>query len=158
MESSDCVLARDMSARSVGLYRTQGDELSAVWPRMSFGWALLHEKRRNRSAAAAAGQQCERAVRLAGVAAHIRDQIGRPLIDSESGLAEAWIGPLRERFGHEKFEALWREGQARAVGDVIAYALCSRASNRFTSSPSSLDRVGNAARVPYGGGQLVVER
>jgi hypothetical protein len=88
------------------------------------------------AAAAAAGRKYERAVRLTGAAAHMRDQIGRPLVGSEASLADAWIDPLRERLGHDRFAALWRDGQSRHADDVLIYALGSAASNRVTITRS----------------------
>jgi non-specific serine/threonine protein kinase len=82
------------------------------------------------AAAAAAGREYERAARLTGAAAHLRDQIGRPLVASEASLADPWIEPLREQLGRDRFATLWRDGQTLAPDDILAYALGSAASNR----------------------------
>ena len=73
--------------------------------------------------AAAVEQQPERALRLAGSAAALRQAIGAPLPPSEQARLEDRLGPARRALSDSVRTATWMEGWATPVEKVIEGAL-----------------------------------
>jgi hypothetical protein len=71
--------------------------------------------------------QLDRAVRLLGAAAAIRERLGAsPAADLEAEEART-MAAAHAHLGAQSFESFWTEGRAMTVGQAVAYALQTRA-------------------------------
>jgi predicted ATPase/DNA-binding SARP family transcriptional activator/class 3 adenylate cyclase len=75
---------------------------------------------------AAQGREWERAVRLWGAAAALRDAIGAPRSPLWRAEWERDLGATRAALGEEAFAAVWAAGRALPLEEAVAYALESR--------------------------------
>lgn len=74
-------------------------------------------------AAVALGQeQSDRAARLFGAAAALREEIGCPLTPVEAAGEENQVSRLRQALGEEAFTAAWQAGEAMALEEAVEYA------------------------------------
>jgi predicted ATPase/transcriptional regulator with XRE-family HTH domain len=71
----------------------------------------------------AAGLRMERAVRLFGAAAALRDTLGLPLASENHAHHERWVAAARAALGEEGFKQAWAEGQAMGLQEAMADAL-----------------------------------
>jgi tetratricopeptide (TPR) repeat protein len=76
-----------------------------------------------RLAATTPGQQPERAMRLAGVAASLRKKMSQPLSPVEQATMMSQFALIWPAVGGEAQEAAWAAGQAMTLEQAIAYAL-----------------------------------
>jgi hypothetical protein len=67
--------------------------------------------------------QPERAARLFGVAAAVREALGAPLPPVDQADHERHIAGGRAALGEEAFEVIWNEGRAISMEEAVAYAL-----------------------------------
>jgi predicted ATPase/Flp pilus assembly protein TadD len=67
--------------------------------------------------------QAERAVRLFGVAAKMREDMGIPLPASERVRHERCVAATRAEFDEDVWQTLWEEGRAMGLEQAMAYAL-----------------------------------
>ena len=72
---------------------------------------------------AATQQQGVRAMRLAGVAARLRESIGAPLSPIDHELLQCKLLVARQELGDDAGAAAWAEGQAMSDKRALAYAL-----------------------------------
>jgi hypothetical protein len=72
---------------------------------------------------ATAEAQGRRALRLAGVAAMLREKHGTPLAASLQARLERTLELVRSAFRGEDVAIAWSEGQAMTLEQAIAYAL-----------------------------------
>jgi hypothetical protein len=72
---------------------------------------------------AASQGEPERAFRLAGAAAGLREIFGHPPFRRERRRLSSWLDPLRQLLGEPAVAALWQEAEAMSVEHVIAHAL-----------------------------------
>jgi hypothetical protein len=72
--------------------------------------------------AAAAEGAAERAVRLAGAVAGLRDGLGAPLSATERDRLERRVTPAVERLGEAASERAFREGLAMSMEEALRYA------------------------------------
>ena len=72
--------------------------------------------------AAAAGGAAERALRLAGAVAGLRDRLGASLSAAERDRLERRVMPAIERLPADAGESAWREGTAMSMDEVVRYA------------------------------------
>ena len=89
------------------------------------------------AAAAASLHESARAVRLGAAAAHLRDVLARPLIESERGLAEVWLEPLDKQVAADTLVEWRRQGEALSLEQAIAYALAADEPDRSNAVDSS---------------------
>jgi hypothetical protein len=89
------------------------------------------------AATAASQRHIKRALRLAGAAARMRELIGRPVIDSEQGLGDAWLQPLQHSVDQASFEEWTRGGRALSMTQAVVYALEPPDANRSRMCRSS---------------------
>ena len=68
----------------------------------------------------AAVQERERAARLWGAAASLREAMGSPLLPTDRAAQERSIANVRAAMGEEAFTASWQEGQAMTLQQVFA--------------------------------------
>ena len=83
---------------------------------------------------AAAQMQPERAVRLFGAVARLRDAIRAPRPPAFLALRERNLATARDRLGEEVFEEAWAEGQAMSAEQAIEYALSAEEEEEPASS------------------------
>jgi predicted ATPase/class 3 adenylate cyclase len=67
--------------------------------------------------------QAALAVRLFGVAAKAREDMGLPLLASERPCHERYVAATRAEFDEDVWQALWEEGRAMSLEEAIACAL-----------------------------------
>ena len=70
---------------------------------------------------AAVQDRGERAARLWGAAASLREALGSPLLPTERADHERSAANLRAAMGEEAFTACWQEGQAMTLEQVFEY-------------------------------------
>jgi hypothetical protein len=75
------------------------------------------------SALAAAQNQAERAARLFGAAAGLRESMGMPLSPSEQKDQNRDVEAIRAVLGEEAFAAAWLQGRAMKQEQAVRYAL-----------------------------------
>jgi hypothetical protein len=68
-------------------------------------------------------EETERAVRIAGTAARLRETSGTPSWPVVQRSRERWLAAANEALGEEAFQAAWREGHAMEPQQAITYAL-----------------------------------
>jgi hypothetical protein len=73
-------------------------------------------------------EQLERAARLCGAAAALREAIGAPLSAAERTDFDRTVAAVRAALGEEAFAAVWACGQALPLEQAIAEALGEEAS------------------------------
>lgn len=77
-----------------------------------------------RLAALAGSQgQAERAARLWGAAAALREVLGAPLHPAERLELEETMGQVRAAIGDEAWRIAWEDGRAMSPEEAMAYAL-----------------------------------
>jgi hypothetical protein len=142
--------AAELASGSVEMYRKLDNRFGLAWALHLHGLALailerpdeagprIHEAMRlfleaeDRSAlalllgdlailAGSRGQR-ERAVRLAGAAAAVEEEVGTGLLISSAGVAQR-MSELTEVLPPEESERVYAEGRAMSVDDAVAYAL-----------------------------------
>ncbi|HLG69498.1 MAG TPA: LuxR C-terminal-related transcriptional regulator [Chloroflexota bacterium] len=96
--------------------------------------------------AAAARNQAERAWRLRGAAAALREAIGAGLNPTESAGIDRWCEPARIAIGAETAQRAWQEGFNLPLDEAIAYALtpeqgCSDAAPMLTERQQEILRL-----------------
>src|SRR5205823_2014333 len=69
----------------------------------------------------AAQSRPERAVRLAGATAALREALGYQVWHANRVREQRWLDPLRRSLG-DRAEALWAEGRALSIEQALAYA------------------------------------
>jgi hypothetical protein len=72
---------------------------------------------------AALQAQARRALRLAGAASALREEIGGPLTPTEASQLEAALEPARQALDAETQAALWAEGRVMPLDQVVDMAL-----------------------------------
>ena len=82
------------------------------------------------AASAACRQQADRAVLLAAAAAHVRDDLGRALNESEAGMAVPWLEPVYQVMDTQRRGVLRTEAQSWSLDELVVYALDESDSNR----------------------------
>jgi ATP/maltotriose-dependent transcriptional regulator MalT len=75
------------------------------------------------AALAATETQSERAVRLAGAAAGIREEVGAPLSPSSRAKLDRWLIPVRQALGSETTTLAWQAGRDMAAEQALDLAL-----------------------------------
>jgi len=65
----------------------------------------------------------QRALRLVGAAATVREQIHAPLAPSEKLKLDQMLEPLKPSLAEPEWSALYAQGQATALDQAIDYAL-----------------------------------
>jgi tetratricopeptide (TPR) repeat protein len=108
---SDLAYAADMYSRGLQLALDQG------------GLPNLAEFLEGFAKLALAGAQPERAARLLGAAAALREEIGTPVPAVERADYDQALAQARDQLGPAAFEAAWAEGQAMNWEQAVAYAL-----------------------------------
>jgi hypothetical protein len=76
-----------------------------------------------RTAAAATAVQAERAARLLGAAAALRERVGAPLRPRRRAHVERAAAPARAVLGEERWAAAFAAGRAMTQQEAIAEAL-----------------------------------
>jgi DNA-binding CsgD family transcriptional regulator len=69
--------------------------------------------------------QPERAARILGAAAHLRESIGAPVHPVDRADHERTVAGIRAAVGPQAFASAWAAGQAMPLDDVIDYAVSS---------------------------------
>jgi predicted ATPase len=110
-DQGDYSAARSLHAESLTIRREMGNKLSIAEPLESL--ARL----------AAQGREWERAVRLWGAAAALRETIGAPRSPLWRAEWERDLGAARAALGEEAFAAAWAAGRALPLEEAVAYAL-----------------------------------
>jgi len=110
-EQGDYAAARSLPAESLTIRREFREKLSIPEPLESL------------ARSAAEDREWERAARLWGAAAVLRDTIGAPAAPHWREDWERELGATRAALGEAAFAASWAEGQALPLEDAIAYAL-----------------------------------
>src|SRR5260370_32650927 len=72
---------------------------------------------------AVARGQAERALRLSGAAAKLRDDVGMVLMTAEQAQTELLKEEARAQLPSDLADAAWREGSQMTMNDVVGYAL-----------------------------------
>ena len=67
--------------------------------------------------------QADRAVRLFGVAARVRDDMGIPLPASERLRHERYVAATRAQLDEEAWQLEWEQGQAMTLEQAVEHAL-----------------------------------
>ena len=67
---------------------------------------------------------------LAAAAAHVRDDLGRALNESEAGMAVPWLEPVYQVMDTQRRGALRTEAQSWSLDELVVYALDESDSNR----------------------------
>ncbi len=106
----DTATAARRHAEALAVAADYGDR-----PRMA--WCL-----EGLAAVAAARGDCARAARLFGAAAAVRDATGAPLPPSQRSWHARHLSAARAGLDQSAFDAAWRDGQAMALAEVLAYA------------------------------------
>ena len=75
---------------------------------------------------AAAQGQPERALRLAGAAAALREALGAPLPPTERARLERWLAPARDALDEAAQASAHAAGRAMSLEDAMSYALDGR--------------------------------
>ena len=89
--------------------------------------------------------QAERAVRLAGAAARLRDTMGTLAWPVAQRQREHWLASARTLLDGEAFAGAWTAGQAMTRGQAVAYAL-DEGRDATTTAPSRCRRRGEPRR------------
>ena len=110
-DQGDYMAARALYEESLAIVRELGHKRGIA--RLLEGFAGL----------AAARAQPERAVRLAGAAAGLRETLGMPLPPADQAKLEERLSPARDALSKEAAEAAWTEGRATPLEQAIAFAL-----------------------------------
>jgi tetratricopeptide (TPR) repeat protein len=110
-DQGDQERALALYAESLTLYKRVGDRV---------GIAACLE---GLSCVAFAQGQMERATRLSGAAAALRDEIGAPLPPADRPAYERAVAALHTALGDDAFEAYWEAGRALSLEQAIAEAL-----------------------------------
>ena len=99
--------------------------LGSRWRRAvgTSGWTSPRRALEALAIVAAQRGQAERSVRLLGVAARLRDELGASPHPLDRALIERTVGTMRERLGAETFAALWKTGRAEPWEHAVAAAL-----------------------------------
>jgi predicted ATPase len=79
------------------------------------------------AASAASQGQARRALRLAGAAASLRQNVGAPLTPAEQLKLETSLDPARQEMGNDSGASAWLNGWALSTDEVIQEALTSEA-------------------------------
>jgi non-specific serine/threonine protein kinase len=87
---------------------------------------------------ALASAEPERAVRLFGCAAGVRENIGLPLTGRLAARFEGAFARLRASLGARRFEAAWQAGRTLSLNDAVSYVLPRTASRTFVSTTSAV--------------------
>jgi hypothetical protein len=108
----DYAAARSLHEEGLAIFRELGDKGGIAQSLESLA-----------GLAAVWGRGLERAARLWGAAAALREAIGAPLPPSEREKYEREVGAARAALGEEAFASAWAEGEAMTLEQAIAYAL-----------------------------------
>ncbi|MGQ0550991.1 MAG: ATP-binding protein [Armatimonadota bacterium] len=108
---SDYSLTRSYFEESLAIYRELGDRLGIIHSLEGF------------AGLAAAQAQPQRALRLSGAAASLREAIGAPLSPTEHARLAHRLEAARQTLSEEVTTELWTEGRAMTLEQAIAYAL-----------------------------------
>jgi adenylate cyclase len=114
----DVELERCRYAEARALYR----EGLAIQRELGDGWAVAYLLEAF-GGLAVAQTQPERAIRLAGAAAALRQTIGAPLSSKEQAQLDQMLAPARQALDPTLEAALWVEGRAMTMEQAIIYAL-----------------------------------
>jgi non-specific serine/threonine protein kinase len=104
-------VARDLLRQSLAAMREVGEKLETHWALDSVAHLASDER------------LAERAVRLAGAAARLRETMGSlswPVVQRQR---DRWLESARTGLDEKVFATAWAEGQAMSREEVIAYAL-----------------------------------
>jgi non-specific serine/threonine protein kinase len=110
-ERGEYAVACSRYAEALLLAREMGDQVSSAA-------ALLRL-----ASLAAAEAHAERAVRLAGAAAALRETSGLPVPGSDQSEQERQVEQARRALGEAAATAAWAEGQTMTLEEAVAYAL-----------------------------------
>jgi predicted ATPase/DNA-binding CsgD family transcriptional regulator len=89
----------------------------------------------------------ERALKLAGAADRIYEDLGGQRTPSEKQKLERWLVPLRDRFGSESAEVARTEGRALDLDDAVAFARGGGEPEADGPAPSAAPRAGSPLTV-----------
>jgi predicted ATPase/class 3 adenylate cyclase len=123
LRRGDALRARLLFNESLGLARDAGDHLAI---------ALCLEG----LASVAVKAQPERAVRLAGAAEAVRNQLRARLPDTDREQMGRWLAAARRALGGGGYAAALAEGRAMTVGQALAYALAEGSQSAPVAGPS----------------------
>lgn len=109
-------------ASAWSLYR----ESLVIWRKLGDRWRIA-QALDGFAGVAACQSQPDRAIRLAGAAAALRESIRAPLPRPLRTVLERWLEPARQTLSEEAYATAWVEGRAMGLEQAIAYALASPA-------------------------------
>jgi tetratricopeptide (TPR) repeat protein len=110
-DEGDYPAARARFEESLMLWREQGNTLGIV--------RCLEEL----AAVTAAQEQPQRAARLWGVAAALREVLGAPLSPDDAASLDGFVATARARLDEASFQAAWAAGRALPLDAAVALAL-----------------------------------
>lgn len=110
LDQEDVSFARQQFEESLALFGDLGDRRGVT--RLLEGFAAV----------AAREGQAERALRLAGAAAVLREGLSAPLMPADRTKLEQRLRPARQSLGEAMSAAAWREGRAMSIEHAISYA------------------------------------
>jgi non-specific serine/threonine protein kinase len=87
---------------------------------------------------AGAEGRSERAARLLGAAARLRESIGAPVHPVDRADHERTVAMAQVALGMQAFEASWRAGQSMTIDEVIEHAVAAVPENLQPAKPSVL--------------------
>ena len=105
--------ARAMYGESLSIYRVLGDRWALAYLLEDAGWL------------AALQEESLRALRLAGAASRLREEIGAPLTPTEQGKLESALAPARRALDDAAQALAWAEGRGMSLEQAIESALSS---------------------------------
>jgi predicted ATPase/DNA-binding CsgD family transcriptional regulator len=117
----DAVLNQGDRDAAYSLYEEALKDLKDLEDKWWIAWCL-----EGMADVAAAQKQPERAARLFGAAAALREVIGAPRPPAFRSYHERSLAAVRDRLGEENFAAAWEEGWAMTTQQAIDYALKER--------------------------------
>ena len=111
LDEGDYGSARPLLEESLSLNRELGDQTAIAY--------LLEDY----AGLAAFEALPERALRLAGFAAALRETIGAPLPPAEQARVDRMLIPARQALDPDLAAAVWAEGRAMPLDEAVEYAL-----------------------------------
>jgi tetratricopeptide (TPR) repeat protein len=102
--------------------RSLHEECLTIWRELGYKRGIA-QSLESFARLAARGREWERAARLLGAAAALRDAIGAPPAPHRREEGERELDAARAALGEESFAASWAEGRAMPLEQAVAYAL-----------------------------------
>lgn len=107
----DVARAAALLAEAIGLQHKLGDRLGVAESLEATVFLAAHE------------EQWERALRLGGAAAQLREAIGAVRPPSDVAALDRWLAPARAELGDERADRLIAEGHALAIEEALRMAI-----------------------------------